>query len=84
MIQYFWNGEHHLWTRGYFCSTIGEVSEKKIHDKKEIIKAHCTITTDSFEDYFKCTEQGIFNKDFLYKTLSDLSGEWGINPNENE
>ena len=59
-------------------------SEKKMHDKKEIIKAHCTITTDSFEDYFKCTEQGIFNKDFIYKTLSDLSGEWGINPNENE
>ena len=56
-------------------------SEKKMHDKKEIIKAHCTITTDSFEDYFKCTEQGIFNKDFIYKTLSDLSGEWGINLN---
>lgn len=32
MIQYFWNGEHHLWTRGYFCSTIGEVSEKKIKE----------------------------------------------------
>ena len=59
-------------------------SEKKMHDKKEIIKAHCTITTDSFEDYFKCTEQGIFNVDFIYKTLSELSGEWGINPNENE
>ena len=30
MVKYFWNGEHHLWTRGYFCSTIGEVSEQKI------------------------------------------------------
>lgn len=30
MKNFFWNGEHHLWTRGYFCSTIGEVSEQKI------------------------------------------------------
>ena len=30
MVKYFWNSEHHLWTRGYFCSTIGEVSEQKI------------------------------------------------------
>ena len=32
MKQFFWNGQHHLWTRGYFCSTIGEVSEQKIKD----------------------------------------------------
>lgn len=32
MIKYFWDGKHHLWTRGYFCSTIGEVSEQKIKD----------------------------------------------------
>lgn len=24
--------KHHLWTRGYFCSTIGEVSEAKIKE----------------------------------------------------
>ena len=30
MIKQFWNGQHYLWTRGYFCSTIGEVSEQKI------------------------------------------------------
>lgn len=30
MIKFFWNGKHQLWTRGYFCSTIGEVSEQKI------------------------------------------------------
>ena len=58
-------------------------SEKKMHDKKEIKKAKCTITTDSFQDYFKCTEQGIFNTEFFYKTLSDISGEWGINPDDN-
>lgn len=28
--QFYWSGKHHLWTRGYFCSTIGEVSEEKI------------------------------------------------------
>ena len=33
--QFYWSGKHHLWTRGYFCSTIGEVSESKI---KEYIK----------------------------------------------
>ena len=30
MIKFFWDGKHHLWTRGYFCSTIGEVSEDRI------------------------------------------------------
>jgi 3',5'-cyclic AMP phosphodiesterase CpdA len=59
-------------------------TEKQMHDKKEIKKAQCTITTDSFEDYFKCTEQGIFNLEFFYKTLSDISGEWGKNPEEGE
>lgn len=28
--QFFWSGQHHLWTRGYFCSTIGEVSEQTL------------------------------------------------------
>lgn len=27
MRKFFWKDEHHLWTRGYFCSTIGDVSE---------------------------------------------------------
>lgn len=31
MRKFFWK-EHNLWTRGYFCSTIGEVSEEKIRD----------------------------------------------------
>lgn len=35
MSSWFWNGEHHLWTRGYFCSTIGEVSEQKIKEYTE-------------------------------------------------
>lgn len=32
LLKYFWNGEHHLWTRGYFCSTIGDVSEQTLKD----------------------------------------------------
>ena len=52
-------------------------TEKQMHDKKEIKKAKCTITTDSFDDYIKCVELGIFNLDYFYKTLSDISGEWG-------
>jgi putative transposase len=27
---YYWSGQHHLWTRGYFASTIGDVSEKTL------------------------------------------------------
>lgn len=34
--QFYWSGKHYLWTKGYFCSTIGEVSEEKI--KKYIEK----------------------------------------------
>lgn len=30
MRKWYWSGKHHLWTRGYFVSTIGEVSEKKL------------------------------------------------------
>lgn len=28
--QYFWSGKHVFWTKGYFVSTIGEVSEATI------------------------------------------------------
>lgn len=28
--QFYLSGKHYLWTKGYFCSTIGEVSEEKI------------------------------------------------------
>ena len=52
-------------------------SEKQIHNKKEIRKAECTIITDSYYDYFVCTEQSIFTKAYLYKLLNDISGEWG-------
>ena len=30
MRNYYWSGKHLIWTHGYFCSTIGEVSEKNI------------------------------------------------------
>ena len=53
------------------------VDEKKTHDKKEIRKAECTISTDSYYDYFVCTEQSMFTKAYFYKILNDISGEWG-------
>ena len=28
--KYYWSGKHYLWTRGYFCSTIGDLSEKTL------------------------------------------------------
>lgn len=28
MAHWYWSGKHYLWTRGYFVSTIGNVSEK--------------------------------------------------------
>lgn len=31
MRRWYWR-QHKLWTRGYFCSTIGDVSEKRISD----------------------------------------------------
>lgn len=30
LSKLFWSGKHYLWTRGYFCSTIGDVSEKTL------------------------------------------------------
>lgn len=30
MNKWYWSGKHYLWTRGYFCSTIGDVSKEKI------------------------------------------------------
>ena len=52
-------------------------SEKQMHDKKEILKAECTITTDSYYEYFECTEQSMFTTAYFYKLLNDISGEWG-------
>lgn len=28
--QYYWKGKRIIWTHGYFCSTIGEVSEERL------------------------------------------------------
>ena len=32
LSKYYWSGQHHLWTRGYFASTIGGVSEKTLFE----------------------------------------------------
>jgi hypothetical protein len=58
-------------------------SEKQMHDKKEILKAECTITTDSYYEYFECTEQSMFTTAYFYKLLNDISGEWEKEPNKN-
>lgn len=52
--------------------------EKTLHDKKEIRKAECTITTDSYHDYYICTEQSMFSSAYFYELLNDISGEWGL------
>lgn len=28
--SFYWSGKHYLWTKGYFCTTIGEVSEETL------------------------------------------------------
>lgn len=30
MNKWYWSGKHHLWTRGYFCSSIGDISKEKV------------------------------------------------------
>jgi len=30
--QFYWKKKRVLWTHGYFCSTIGEVSEEKLKE----------------------------------------------------
>lgn len=30
LFHYYWSGKHNLWTKGYFCTTIGEVSENTL------------------------------------------------------
>lgn len=30
LSKIYWSGKHYLWTRGYFASTIGDVSEKTL------------------------------------------------------
>ena len=52
--------------------------EKKIHNKKEIRKAHCYITNDNYYEYFECTEQSMFTTAYIYKLLNDISAEWPL------
>lgn len=30
LLKFYWSGKHNLWTRGYFCSSIGDVSSKTL------------------------------------------------------
>lgn len=31
LSRFYWSGKHNLWTKGYFCSTIVEVSEDTLY-----------------------------------------------------
>ena len=56
----------------------GKEEKKVLHNKKEINKAQCQISTDTFHDYYNCVDDKIFSGDFLFELLNDLSGEWAI------
>lgn len=28
MLKFYWSGKHYLWTKGYFCSSLGDISEE--------------------------------------------------------
>ena len=30
LSKFYWSGKHYLWTKGYFCATIGYISEKAL------------------------------------------------------
>ena len=64
-----------LYIQKRYCDN---VDEKKTHDKKEIKKAKCMITTDSYHDFFVCSEQTIFSDAYYYSLINDISGEWPL------
>lgn len=32
LFQFYWSGKHHLWTKGYFCTSIGNVSSSTLKE----------------------------------------------------
>ena len=56
----------------------GTDAKKLLHNKKEIDKAQCHISTDTFHDYYNCVDNKIFSGDFFFEILNSLSGEWAI------
>ena len=56
----------------------GNIDDKKTHDKDEIIKAKCMMTSDSFYDYYICTEHSMISEDFFHEFMNDLGGEWPL------
>jgi len=60
----------------------GKDENKVIHNKKEIDKAQCQISSDTFHDYYNCLSDPIFSGEFFFEFLNDLSGEWAIKDSE--
>ena len=56
----------------------GTDAKKLLHNKKEIDKAQCHISTDTFHDYYNCVDNKIFSGDFFFEILNSLSGEWAL------
>ena len=50
--------------------------KKLIHNKKEIDKAQCQISMDSFHDYYNCLDDKIFSSALFFETLNNIGGEW--------
>ena len=69
LLKYFWNGEHHLWTRGYFCSTIGDVSEQTLKDYIE--------HQGYFTNYYKATKA----KGFIVKNSTATGNLYNFGAN---
>ena len=56
----------------------GRDPKKLIHNKKEIDKAQCQISTDTFHDYYNCLDDKIFSGAIFFETLNNIAGEWAI------
>ena len=50
----------------------------KAHNKKEIKYSKCWIQTDSFHDYYLCTEKSMFTEDYGHELINIISGEWPV------
>ena len=51
---------------------------KKAHNKKEIKYSKCAIQTDSFHDFYLCSEKSMFTEDYGHELVNLISGEWPV------
>jgi len=58
-------------------------TEKQTHNKKKSKRLNALLLQIVLKIISNALNK-IFNLEFFYKTLSDISGEWGKNPEEGE